>query len=55
VCLLILSFSQRIQPCATRGGVVKIRQAEHMDMTVRIDCIDYSAIIDAGPAHRLIP
>ena len=34
----------------------QIVQAEHMNMTVRIDCIvDNDAIMDAGPAHRLIP
>jgi len=33
----------------------QIEQAEHMNMTVKIDCIDDDAIMDAGPAHNLIP
>jgi hypothetical protein len=34
---------------------VTIIQAEHLDMRFLIDCIDDSAIMDVGPARRLIP
>jgi hypothetical protein len=29
-------------------------QAEHIEHEVLIDCIDYSLLMEEGPAHRLI-
>jgi hypothetical protein len=56
VYLLFLILFEIVYNRKRFDGCCQIAQAEHKNMTVKIDFIDdNNAIMDAGPAHRLIP